>query len=144
MFRDGVDASAWQLLERVLTALAEQLDASGPMTRERLGLGELNRSEMRLVAGVAGHLVHYDYGLDHPLARLLDAVTDAARQESIERGLVNKWLPGDRVYLNDGRWSRPHVVRFVGDDGTLDVQPYLLDDYVIETVPSESVHRASA
>jgi hypothetical protein len=37
----------------------------------------------------------------------------------------------------DPTWLRETVfiVRYVGDDATVDVQPELMDDYVIETVP---------
>jgi hypothetical protein len=63
-------------------------------------------------------------------------------------------VPGDRVRLVvepranlaefDLAWLRQtvFVVRYVGDDATVDVQPDLSEDYVIETVPADMVEPA--
>ncbi len=142
MAQSPADRSLERLLERVHTAFAAHLEASDSLSCERLGLAERSRAEMRDVAGIAGHLVHYDFGVDHPLVRLLEVVTDGARREALERDHVTAWLPGDLVNFVDNRWSRPCVVRFIGDDGTVDVQPDLREDYIVETVPSESLRSA--
>jgi hypothetical protein len=107
MSQGSTDASLERLLERILPAFAAQLEASGSLTCESLGLAELSRAEMRHVAGIAGHLVHYDFGADHPLARLLDVVTGDARREALERGHITGWLPGDLAKFVDSRWSSP-------------------------------------
>lgn len=43
----------------------------------------------------------------------------------------------------DPTWlsETPFVIRYVGPDATADVQPTLLEDYVIETVPIENLER---
>lgn len=133
-------------MERLIEALAAQLTTSAraaltPGAVE--ALSELSREEARLIFGVAGHLVHY--GADTgPLKTLIRRISDIQRSEAAADAST---APGDRVRIvgqlpaglvgYDEAMLREtvFVVRYVGDDGTVDVQPELTVDYVIETVP---------
>lgn len=144
----GVDQDEYaseRFVERILISLAAQVAAAGPagIAPEALGaLRDLNRYEARTFFGVAGHLVHHDC---HPeLASLAQMVAEAQRTEATRRSGL---LPGDRVRLvgklpadlvdYNEEWLRQtdFIVRYVGDDKTVDIQPDFQEDYVIETVP---------
>lgn len=134
------------VIERLILALAAQLDtpahsALTPGAAE--ALTRLSRAEADLIFGVAGHLVHY--GADtEPLELLIRLISDIQRGEAPADAAI---LPGDVVRLvseppaslaaYDPTRLRDtaFIVRYVGDDATVDVQPELIDDYVIETVP---------
>ena len=142
------DDEAEPVVERLIEALAAQVAASPGLAPGAVeALSDLSRSDRRWIFGVAGHLVHY--GVDtEPLEELIKLITDIQRGAARPDAPI---LPGDEVRLvgdlpanladYDAKWLREtvFVVRFVGGDGTIDVQPLLTDDYVIETVPTASV-----
>lgn len=130
----------------MILALAAQLDtparpALTPGTAE--ALTGLSRAEVGLIFGHAGHLVHY--GADtEPLKLLIQLISDIQRAEAaadaeIVAGDVVRLVgePSDSLAAYDPTWLRETMftVRYVGDDATVDVQPELIEDYVIETVP---------
>ena len=134
------------VLDRLIQALAAQLDASArpaltPAAAE--ALAELSRAEANLIFSAAGHLVHYGADTDQ-LELLIQLVSDIQRDEAPAEAAI---VAGDEVRLvgepppslaaYDPNWLREtvFVVRYVGDDATVDVQPELWSDYVIETVP---------
>jgi hypothetical protein len=141
------------VIERLILALAAQLDtparsALTPGAAE--ALTRLSRREAVLIFGVAGHLVHY--GADtEPLELLIRLISDIHRGQAPADAAI---LPGDVVRLvseppaslaaYDPTRLRDtaFIVRYVGDDATVDVQPELIDDYVIETVPIAIVRPA--
>jgi len=142
------------VIERLICALASQVVASNsrvlaPDAVE--AFGGLNRAETRGIFGSAGHLVHYGSETEE-LELLMELISKIQRQQTD----VNVALaPGDVVRLvgelpdvldgYDSTWlsETPFVIRYVGPDATADVQPTLLEDYVIETVPVENLKRTS-
>lgn len=137
-------------VNRLLWAMAEQVAASEPPAlapRAAAALAELTRAEAGAIFGCAGHLVHYD--ADTPaLETLVRLISDIQRGEA---GADDAIVPGDGVRLV-GELPAPlaqydqnllremvFIVRYVGDDDTIDVQPTFDDDYVIETVPAGNV-----
>ncbi|MBO3751666.1 hypothetical protein J5X84_36810 [Streptosporangiaceae bacterium NEAU-GS5] len=144
------DETAEHVIDRLLLALAAQLDTPGG-TALAAGaveaLADLGRAEVDLIFGQAGHLVHY--GADtEPLETLIHLISAVQRGEASGDAAVK---PGDEVRLvgelpeslagNDETWLREtvFVVRYVGSDATVDVQPDLAEDYVIATVPAALV-----
>lgn len=143
-----------KVIERLIRALASQVVASdsrvlAPDAIE--AFGGLNRAETREIFGSAGHLVHYGTETEG-LELLMELISRIQRQEAD----VNAALaPGDVVRLvgelphgldgYDSTWlsETPFVIRYVGPDATADVQPTLLEDYVIETIPIENLQRPS-
>jgi hypothetical protein len=138
------------VLDRLIQALAAQLNASAHPTLTPAAveaLSELSRAEANLIFGVAGHLVHYGADTDQ-LELLIQLVSDIQRGEAPAEAAI---VAGDEVRLvgepppslaaYDPNWLREtvFVVRYVGDDATVDVQPELWSDYVIETVPIATV-----
>jgi hypothetical protein len=139
--------AADSVLDRLIQALAAQLAGSEhraltPGAVE--ALSGLTRPEATLIFGVAGHLVHY--GADtEPLTVLIQLISDIQRGEA---AADKSFMPGDEVSLvgdlpagmadYDATWLRETVfiVRCIGDDDTIDVQPELTEDFVIETVPT--------
>jgi hypothetical protein len=134
------------VIERLILALAAQLDAPAcsaltPGATE--ALTGLSRAEAGLIFGHAGQLVHYGSNTE-PLQLLIRLISEVQRGEAPEDAAI---LAGDAVRLvgeppaslaaYDPAWLRDtvFVVRYVGEDATVDVQPELIDDYVIETVP---------
>lgn len=100
-----------------------------------------------MIFSCAGHLVHY--GADtESLEMLIRLISEVQRAEAAADTTI---AVGDRVRLvgdlpphlakYDVAWLRgtKFVVRYVGDDATVDVQPDLIEDYVIETVPAAIV-----
>ncbi|MFK3984257.1 hypothetical protein ACI2K4_28280 [Micromonospora sp. NPDC050397] len=139
-----------RVLDRFVEALAAQVEvaeghalAPGAVA----ALADLTRAEARLIFGAAGHLVHYDPDAK-PIARLIKLMSDVQRSAA---GGDTAIRAGDEVHLvqellphqaRDGvsRWDEvTYVVRYVGDDGTVDVQAELAMEYVIETVPAVAV-----
>ncbi len=137
-----------EVLNRLIDALAAQVEATAGRTLApgaAVALADLTRDESRLIFAAAGHDVHY--GTDNQrtadLIRLITDVQRPAAGASLRPGdevhLVQELLPPeDRsgVPWGDGV---TYVVRYVGDDGTVDVQPELTEDYVIETVPVAAI-----
>lgn len=134
----------------MLLALAAQLDASGDRALSAgavEALVDLNRAEVGLIFGQAGHLVHY--GADTEPLEFLIHVISAVQRGNAPRGAAVG--PGDEVRLvgelpeslagYDERWLREtvFVVRYVGRDATVDVQSDLIEDYMIATVPAAIV-----
>jgi hypothetical protein len=138
------------VLDRLIEALAAQVASS---ERHALSAGaakalaDLSRSEVSLLFGSADHLAHY--GTEHDslqvLARLIsniqrrEAGSTAALSPGDEVRLIGELPPSMSAY--DETWVRQtaFVVRYVGHDGTIDVQPAWTEDYVIETVPAAIV-----
>jgi hypothetical protein len=142
-----------RVLDRLLWALAAQVDVSAqpvlaPGAVE--ALAGLSRDEANLIFGCAGHLVHYDADTQ-PLENLIQLISDIQRGEAAADGAI---APGDKVrligdlpaglaeYTQAMLRESVFVVRYVGDDATVDVQPELTVDYVIETVPIANVEPA--
>jgi hypothetical protein len=132
----------------LIRALAAQVDASAALTQGAAeALSGLNRAEANLIFGYAGHLVHY--GADtRPLETLIRLLSDVQRAEATEDEplvprdevrLVGELPPGLAGYNEELLRESVFVVRFVGDDATIDVQPELWNDYVIETVPTANL-----
>lgn len=139
-----------RILDRLIQALAAQLDSSvgsalAPGAAE--ALAGLSREEANLLFSHAGHLVHY--GADtEPLETLIQLISEIQRGEAQADATIR---PGDEVRLvgelpaslapYDAGWLREtrFVVRYVGDDATVDVQPELIQDYAIEEVPVANV-----
>ena len=130
----------------MIEALAAQLGISehsalAPGAIE--ALTGLSRPEANLIFSHAGHLVHYGADTD-PLEILIQLISDIQRGEAAADAAI---LPGDKVRLAgelpvnladyDAAWLREtvFVVRHVVDGATVDVQPDLTEDYVIEAVP---------
>ncbi|WP_083816976.1 hypothetical protein [Micromonospora sp. L5] len=144
------EETAELVIDRLLRALAAQLDSSG--TRALAAgaveaLAGLSRGQADVIFGQAGHLVHY--GADtEPLKTLIGAITAIQRDEAPADAVVK---PGDEVRLvgevpesladYDETWLREttFVVRYVGRNAMVDLQPDLIEDYVIATVPAASV-----
>jgi hypothetical protein len=141
------------VLDRLIQALAAQLDASARPTLTPAAaeaLAELSRAEANLIFSAAGHLVHYGADTDQ-LELLIQLVSDIQRDEAPAEAAI---VAGDEVRLvgepppslaaYDPNWLREtvFVVRYVGDDATVDVQPELWSDYVVETVPIAAVKPA--
>jgi hypothetical protein len=141
------------VVERLIQALAAQL---GTSTRPALTPGAaealtgLSRAEANLIFSHAGHLVHYGASTE-PLEILLQLISDVQRAAAAADAPI---LPGDEMRLvgelpaslavYDETWLREtvFVVRYVGDDATIDVQPDLTEDYLIETVSVANVKPA--
>jgi hypothetical protein len=141
------------IVDRLIEALAAEVDTSEqpaltPGAVE--ALTELSRDEANLIFGQAGHLVHY--GTDtQPLETLIRLISDIQRGEAAADATI---IPGDQVRLvgelpaSLAEYNRTilretvFVVRYVGDDATVDIQPELTVDYLIETVPIANVEPA--
>jgi hypothetical protein len=138
------------VIDRLLLALAAHLETSRDPALAAGAVeafADLSRAEARLIFGQAGHLVHY--GADtEPLQTLIRLISAVQRGEAAEDATVR---PGDEVRLV-GEWpdnlanydetrlrQTVFVVRYAGMDTTVDVQPDLTEDYVIETVPAAIV-----
>ncbi|WP_431879201.1 hypothetical protein [Micromonospora marina] len=144
------EKTAELVIDRLLLALAAQLHTSGsPFLAAGAveALADLSRTQADVIFGQAGHLVHY--GADtEPLKALIHAITAVQRDEAPADAVVK---PGDDVRLvgevpdsladYDEMWLRKttFVVRYVGRDATVDVQPDLTEDYVMATVPAAGV-----
>ena len=138
------------VIERLIQALAAQVALDQGLAPDAAeAMSSLRRSDARWIFGVAGHLVHY--GVDtEPLEALINMTANLQRSEAKADASIK---PGDEVGLvgdlpanldaYDRTWLQrtTFVVRYVGDDGTIDIQPHLNEDYVIETVPSSAVER---
>lgn len=144
------ERSTENVIDRLLLALSAQLAASeDPALAAGAveALAELSRAEVSLIFGQAGHLVHY--GADtEPLEALIRMISALQRDEASSAAVVRA---GDEVHLvgelpeslaeYDETLLREiiFVVRYVGKDETVDVQPHLNEDYVIETVSVANV-----
>ncbi|MEV2238105.1 hypothetical protein [Micromonospora sp. NPDC049891] len=107
----------------------------------------MSRAQADVIFGQAGHLVHYGAHTE-PLKTLIHAIMAIQRDEAPADAAVK---PGDDVRLvgevpqsladYDEMWLREttFVVRYVGRNAMVDVQPDLTEDYVIATVPAASV-----
>ncbi|GAA1401152.1 hypothetical protein ACFQZ4_51395 [Catellatospora coxensis] len=144
------EETAERVIDRLLLALAAQLDTSGgPALAAGAveALADLSRAEVDLIFGQAGHLVHYGAGTA-PLETLIHLITAVQRGETSGDSPVR---PGDEVRLvgelpeslagyDETRLRETvFVVRYVGKDATVDVQSDLTEDYVIVTVPTTIV-----
>jgi hypothetical protein len=142
--------AADSVLDRLIEALAAQVSsladpALAPAAVE--ALTRLSRAEANLIFGHAGHLVHYGANTES-LELLIRQISDIQRGEVASDAAI---VPGDEVRLvgelpesladYDTTWLQEtvFVVRYVGDDATIDVQPELWNDYVMETVPAAIV-----
>lgn len=130
------------LVERLISALAAQVaQADPPVLAPRAAqlFTELRRGEAGMFFGVAGHLCYYGAGDGDrdEIQRLTDLVARIQRDEAFEEGAVHGLLPGDVVRDDDAEDEYDRqlnwTVRFVGDDGTADLQP--ADDYILHTRP---------
>ena len=86
-----------------------------------------------------------------PLTILIQLISNIQRAEATAE---KSFLPGDEVHLvgelpagmadYDATWLRETVfiVRYVGDGDTIDMQPDLAEDFVIETVPTANTRPA--
>jgi hypothetical protein len=152
-----IDETAETVVACLIEALAMQLDRSGVPALE-LGavaaLTGLSRAEANLIFSCAGHLVHYGDTEAEPVGILIQLISNIQRGEIPPDAVL---VPGDEVRLDgelpadlaakyDPAWLREtvFVVRYVSDDSTVDVQPDLREDYVIETVPAAIVTPAWA
>jgi hypothetical protein len=147
------DEATESVLDRLIEALAAQIDTSAhPALTPRAveALTGLSRAEANLIFSHAGHLVHY--GADtEPLEILIQLISDIQRGEAAADAAI---VPGDEVRIvgepagslaqYDATWLREtvFVVRYVGDDATVDVQPDLVEDFLIEAVPTAIVKPA--
>ncbi|MBL6280297.1 hypothetical protein JMF97_29465 [Micromonospora fiedleri] len=138
------------VIDRLLLAMAAQLGTSGSpalAAGAAEALADLSRSQAEVIFGQAGHLVHY--GADtEPLKALIHAITAIQRDEAPADATIK---PGDEVRLvgevpesladYDEMWLREttFVVRYLGRNAMVDVQPDLTEDYVIATVPAAAV-----
>lgn len=135
-----------RLLERLIAALAAQSE-HGLSPRALEQFEGLTRDQALTIFGMAGLDLHY--GLeDAGLRTIIRAASDALRAESDEGAAFR---PGDAVRVVGGlppaladcdeTWVREttFTVRYVNGDGTVDIQPDLSEDYVIETVPAGSL-----
>jgi hypothetical protein len=138
------------VLDRMIEALAAQVEMTEGRTLAPgavAALAGLSRAEARLIFGAAGHRVHYDAGTE-PIATLIRLISDVQRSAAGTDAVIR---PGDEVHLvrellpaqasNDVPWWDEviYVVRYVGDDETVDVQPELTMDYLVETVPAAAL-----
>lgn len=138
------------ILDRLIRALAAQVAAAStgalaPAAVE--ALAELSRAEAKVIFACAGHLVHYDADTE-PVELLIRLISAIQRDEAPTDARI---VAGDRVRLvgdlppslagDNEKWLREtiFVVRYVGDDDTVDVQPDLVEDFLIETVPTVNV-----
>jgi hypothetical protein len=143
---DACDA----VVDRLIEALAAQVDFADSPTLApgaAAALAGLSRAEVRLIFGAAGHRVHYDADTE-PIANLIRLISDVQRAALDADAAIR---PGDEVHLvrdrlpdqpsNDVLWwdDVVYVVRYVGDDDTVDVQPELTMDYLVETVPAAAL-----
>lgn len=146
---EGSRQECERFIERLIMALAAQVRASatsGLAPEARAVLADLSRFEVRAFFGAAGHLVHYDNLSD--VESLAEFVEDSQRNEDsggdgIQLGdrvrLVGSLPVGVATYSEE--WLRATVfsIRFIGEDGTVDIQPDFLEDYVILTVLAAAV-----
>lgn len=132
------------VIKRLILALAAQIDApagSALLPGAAAAFAGLSRAEAGLLFGHAGHLVHYGAGTE-PLELLMRLICEVQRGEALTDA---RFRAGDVVRLaGDAAWLRDttFVIRYVGDDATADVQPELIDDYVLQTVPVAILRRA--
>jgi hypothetical protein len=144
------ERSAESLIDRLLLALAAQLAAlEDPALAAGAveALAELGRAEADLIFGQAGHLVHYGADME-PLEALIRMISASQRGEASSDAVVRAGdevrlvgeLPDSLAHYNETMLREMiFVVRYVGKDETVAVQPYLNEDYVIETVPIANV-----
>jgi hypothetical protein len=138
-----------RVLDRLIEALAAQVDIgeNGALAPGAVAaLAGLSRAESRLIFGAAGHHVHYEGS--EPIARLIELVSDVQRSAAGADAVIRA---GDEVHVVQellpvearsgvSWWDEvAYVVRYVGDDQTVDVQAELTMEYVIETVPAVAV-----
>ena len=92
------EVTAESVVDRLLLALAAQLDRSGDPALAAgavEALADLSRAEADLIFGQAGHLVHY--GVDtEPLKTLIHLISAVQRDEAPGDAAVR---PGDEVRL---------------------------------------------
>ena len=144
------EETAELVIDRLLRALAAQLHTSGSPTLAAgavEALADLSRAQADVTFGQAGHLVHY--GADtEPLKTLIHAITAIQCDEAPADAVVK---PGDEVRLvgeapesladyDETRLRETtFIVRYVGRNAMVGLQPDLIEDYVIATVPAASV-----
>jgi hypothetical protein len=138
-----------RVVDRLIEALAAQVENGALAPGAMAALSYLSRAEARVIFGAAGHRVHYDGS--EPIAKLIKLVSDVQRATAdadavIRAGdevrVVQELLP---VEARSGVswWDEvAYVIRYVGDDQTVDVQAELTMEYVIETVPAGAVRPA--
>lgn len=143
-----------RVIDRLLLALAEQHRESADPTLPTSvaeAFADLSREESRLLFGQAGELLHYGAG-DAPLRHLVRAICTVARDAAATSAAIR---PGDDVrlvgapdriggYSHEWLSRTTFVVRHVGDDGTVDLQPDPTEDFVILTVAVEHVRPVRA
>ncbi|GAB1690984.1 hypothetical protein [Krasilnikovia sp. M28-CT-15] len=138
-----------RVLDRLIEALAAQIEIAESRTlapEAAAALADLSRAETRLIFGAAGHHVHYEGS--EPIARLIKLLSDVQRSAAdpdavIRAGdevqVVQELLP-EEARSGVSWWDEvSYVVRYVGDDQTVDVQADLTMEYVVETVPAVAV-----
>lgn len=131
-------------IEWAMWVLAEQVMARGPLAPQTIDLiAESDREFLRFLFGHLSHHIHY--GADPELAALktIQGQVTASLREHTGGDLK----PGDWIVITkafDHRWTKPGdsmIVRFVGNDGTLDAEVDPGVDYGIVRVPIECLRR---
>jgi hypothetical protein len=135
-----------RLVEAVTDALAKQVEGTEGQSLApgaTAALRNLNRVETRSFFGFTGIRVHYDMSTAD--RKLIDLVSDIHRAAASTAAATR---PGDQVALVPDPWFEDmdvtYTVRYVGDDGTVDIQPELWMDYTVETVPMTALAPAPA
>lgn len=139
----------YRLVDRLIRALAAQVASCEPPVLTPAAaatVADMSRGEARLIYGTVGHSVHYDS--DESMRVLIRIISDAHRVAAPADAALR---PGDAIKLIGERLSDPaevgqacldeivYVIRYVPDDGTVDVQPDLIWDYIVETVPASAL-----
>jgi hypothetical protein len=135
-YEDTIEWAVW--------VLAEQVSASGPLAPQAIDLiAESDRAFLRCFFGHLSHHIHYSADPEHAaLKTIRDQVTARLREQT-----TGEMKPGDWVVITrefDHKWIRAGdrmIVRFVGDDGTLDAEVDPGVDYGIASVPLVCLRR---
>ncbi len=145
-FEDPSPEPTGEWVATLICILAEQVSAAEPadlVPAAAAALDDLSRAEARLFFGEAGHLVHY--GGDKPILHLIQRVARAQRHQAGLRcgdkvELISELLPDPP----DFEVSWHYYVVHVGNDDTVDVQPELVMEYLIETAPASALVPATS
>ena len=134
-FDDSVEWAVW--------VLAEQVSARGPLAPQAVEvIAKSDRAFLRLFFANLSHHIHYSGSIRAALETIRDQVTARLREQT-----AGDVQPGDWVVITaefDHKWIRPGdrmIVRFVGNDGTLDAEVDPAVDYGIERVPLACLRR---
>ena len=131
-------------VEWAVLVLAEEVSARGPLAPQAIELiAKSDRAFLRCFFGHLSHHIHYSGGPQQAaLDTLRDQVTARLREQT-----AGDIQPGDWILITgefDHKWIRPGdrmIVRFVGNDGTLDAEVDPGVDYGIARVPLTCLRR---